>query len=204
MFRENIMPHRFVSSFFSIIESGEASLLTGVMEQIYGLGFGINLQNEFGETALIVAAKFGHLAVAEFFLENGADVRIASNNGYAAIHYAVENNHLAVVSALLEKDCEIVNDTSDQLNQWTPLHFAASNDNFEIAQKLILKGADIDRETKLGYKALALTNDEGVRTLLRSQQSSFGVRRVYSAGRLDDLSKELTNGARANLGHRSV
>lgn len=190
MFSTKKIPHRSVSSFFSIVESGNVSLLPDVMAKICEQGFDVNLRNEFGETALVVAAKSGHLAVAEFLLENGSDVRLASNNGYAAIHYAVENNYLAVVSALLNKDCEIVNDTSEQLNLWTPLHFAASNDNFEIAQELIVKGADVNRETNLGYKALVLTSDEGIRTLLQSQLTSFSVSGVYSVGRLDAQSKK--------------
>jgi len=54
-----------------------------------------------GQTALILAARNGHLVVVEALLRAGADPNHAMSDGRTALILAAEHGHLPVVEALL-------------------------------------------------------------------------------------------------------
>jgi len=53
----------------------------------------VNVQNNAGATALMIAAKYGHSFVVDLLLEKGADLRITNNYGVLASRFALAYDH---------------------------------------------------------------------------------------------------------------
>lgn len=49
----------------------------------------VNMQNDAGNTPLIVASDYGHSQIVKILLNNGADPNIENKNGWTAIDFAV-------------------------------------------------------------------------------------------------------------------
>lgn len=63
---------------------------------------GINMQDNYGNTALILAANKGYESIVEKLLEKGAEVSIANCCGDTALILAAHKGHESVVKKLLE------------------------------------------------------------------------------------------------------
>ncbi|KAL9570443.1 hypothetical protein ACKAV7_005451 [Fusarium commune] len=85
------------------------------------------------------ACEEGHLAIAAFLLDQGAQV------GVDDLVRCVGNGNIEVVKMLLEKGTDATVATKDRR---TPLHEASGNGNLEIAKMLLEKGADAGPASK--------------------------------------------------------
>jgi hypothetical protein len=63
-------------------------------------GVPVNEQNKQGLTALILAAKGGHVGVVELLLENGGDVRLKDYTGRDAMSWARDARQPALTRLL--------------------------------------------------------------------------------------------------------
>jgi len=64
-------------------------------------GADLSIRNQWGRTALHVAARRGHEGVARLLLERGADPRAATREGWSPLHVAYRSGHPRVVEVLL-------------------------------------------------------------------------------------------------------
>jgi Ankyrin repeats (3 copies)/2OG-Fe(II) oxygenase superfamily len=87
--------------FFVSVERGSLHFVRGCLES----GVDVNLVNEYGQTALYLAAWKGHLAVVELLLHFGADPSIVSNGGSTALSVASANGHVDIASAISSSSC---------------------------------------------------------------------------------------------------
>lgn len=55
-------------------------------------GINLNQQDEFGNTPLIQAAKYGRREVVQLLIAHGADVTAHNRSGWTALQYASYNN----------------------------------------------------------------------------------------------------------------
>lgn len=62
--------------------------------------FDIDERDKSGGTALIAAAKYGRLEIAELLLDLGADKLLVDETGYSALDYALENGFYEIVELL--------------------------------------------------------------------------------------------------------
>lgn len=61
---------------------------------------------------------YGHLKIAQFLVDKGANINLKDVNGLTALHYAVDSNILASVEFILMR----ISDVNVQDNQgWTPV-----------------------------------------------------------------------------------
>jgi ankyrin repeat protein len=74
----------------------------------------INIQDEYGVTALDWAARRGRLAIVEELIAAGAQLNIKNNYDYTALRRAAMNGHLKVVKALVTAGADI---DAGQINQ---------------------------------------------------------------------------------------
>ena len=59
-----------------------------------------NFQNHYGDSALILAAWYGHLDIAKLLLDVNADVDIANCDGNTALNCAAYRGHASMVELL--------------------------------------------------------------------------------------------------------
>jgi uncharacterized protein len=96
-----------------------------------------------------LAAFFGHRAIVEFLLKNGADVSLSARNAQkvTALHGAVARRDVEIVKMLLEADAD---PNARQERGFAPLHDAAANGNAALVELLLKHGARADAKADDG------------------------------------------------------
>jgi ankyrin repeat protein len=67
----------------------------------------VNAKDRYGQTALMLAARHGHAALAEFLITHGADLNVTAKYGLSALMLAVLNRHVAVVRVLTKAGADL-------------------------------------------------------------------------------------------------
>lgn len=105
---KNLVPH---------IPHSEMSMARFLIDK----GADVNLKNDYGRTALMLAAKYGQADMVELLLENGANVNAKDNNGRAALDYAYQSEHQQIASLIKEYrrhlNSQSVHPVDEQLSQ---------------------------------------------------------------------------------------
>jgi ankyrin repeat protein len=94
-----------------------------------------NPRTHTGLTPFHLAAKHGDLALLKLLLENGADINALSQTGYSGLHFAVMNDHHAIVNYLLTLTDIDVNASPNE--SMTPLCVAITENRPAIATSLL-------------------------------------------------------------------
>ncbi|XP_066146505.1 poly [ADP-ribose] polymerase tankyrase isoform X2 [Euwallacea fornicatus] len=120
-------------------------------------------------TPLHLAAGYNNVEVAEYLLENGADVNAQDKGGLIPLHNASSYGHLDI-AALLIKYNTVVNAT----DKWgfTPLHEAAQKGRTQLCALLFAHGADPFLKNQEGQAPVDLACADDVRCLLQDAMAS--------------------------------
>ena len=102
--------------------------------------------------------------MAEYLLENGADVNAQDKGGLIPLHNASSYGHLDI-AALLIRFSTVVNAT----DKWgfTPLHEAAQKGRTQLCALLLAHGADPTLKNQEGQNPLELASADDVKCLLQ-------------------------------------
>ncbi len=103
----------------------------------------INKRNKKGDTPLVVALREDSQILAEYLIDQGADVNLIGNNGDTPIYIATKNDNAILVKRLIENGANV-----DKRNAhgYVPLNIALERDNEVIARYLI------DNTTNTNYR----------------------------------------------------
>merc|ERR1719150_1844362 len=134
----------------------------------------INCRDSQGRnsTPLHLAAGYNNLEVADFLLENGADVNAQDKGGLIPLHNASSYGHLDI-AALLIRYHTVVNAT----DKWgfTPLHEAAQKGRTQLCALLLAHGADPTLKNQEGQTPLDLASADDVKCLLQDAMPTAAV-----------------------------
>lgn len=103
--------------------------------------------NRHQETALMMAALKGQLAIVKDIVQRGAEI---DRPGWSPLHYAASNGHLEIVRYLIEQGAHV---DAASPNHTTPLMMAARGGYIHIVKLLLDVDADIFLKNDLDLTA---------------------------------------------------
>jgi len=86
---------------------GVGCLPVEVSSELLAAGADVHARDEYGQTALILAAGNGHTATVERLLAAGADVNARDQNGQTALMFAEGRGHTEMVERLLAAGADV-------------------------------------------------------------------------------------------------
>jgi ankyrin repeat protein/WD40 repeat protein/tetratricopeptide (TPR) repeat protein len=113
----------------------------------------LELTNQYGEVPLAVAVCNGHVSIARYLIQAGANVNAVANYQNSILHYAVMSGLAEMVSLILKHI--VTADIRDEHN-YTPLHDAANRGLVEIINLLLDSGADIEARNENKHTPLLI------------------------------------------------
>ncbi len=114
-------------------------------------GVDVDLANDAGVTALMVAAGRGDLALARRLLDVGARVDATNARGGTALMYAAQGGNVRLLKLLLARGAE-AGTIAD--NGWTALTIAAAKGHVRMVRILLERGVDPNARDIYGWTAL--------------------------------------------------
>jgi ankyrin repeat protein len=113
---------------------------------------GVDVNAEWGGTALMSAAYYGNLDILKLLIERGANVHAVNKEGETALHYGARGLRpsIKIVGTLLGSGAQV---NAQDHNGRTALMNGL--DSREVTQSLLAQGADVRLRTKDGDTALA-------------------------------------------------
>jgi len=114
-------------------------------------GAKIDRQDEYGRTALLIAAESGHAQVVDELLDCGAEIDHQNEDGATALLLASWSGRNQVVHKLLDRGAQI---DGQNKNGWTALLAASCAGHTTAVRELLDRGADIRHQDGRGCTAL--------------------------------------------------
>ena len=98
--------------------------------------FETNALNDHGQTHLGIVAHCGQLFLAQFLIENGADVNQPNDEGKTPLHIAVKSNKLQMVRLLLDYGADLFANDNEYM---TAMHYAITYGLKDIVEMMFEK-----------------------------------------------------------------
>ena len=123
----------------------------------------VNARNNFGSTPLMRTCYNGHVNVATYLVEHGANIHLQDEDGNTCLHFAAKTGHVEVVSKLLAVGAKENQDYVNARNNFrsTPLMRTCSNGHMNVATYLVEHGANIHLQNKDGDTCLHCAAERG-------------------------------------------
>lgn len=139
-----------ISNFLAAAENGNTAKVAKSLSR----GIEINVTDEHGQTALMLAADQGHIDTVKVLLQHRPLLDLQNKLGATALMFASFNGHLEVVTELLKAGASV---NAKAKNGGTALMQATVKQNktaVQIINLLLDQKADINAQDQDGYTAL--------------------------------------------------
>lgn len=139
-------------------------------------GIDLEVKDERGWTALMIAAANGKEKLTQQLIHNGARLTSRDVNGFTPLHWAAFKGMTNIVELLLTKDVDI---DSQSKFKWTPLMQACTKNHLDVCKILLAAGANPDLVNSEGLSALNIATSKGYQEIVellapRSAKSGTG------------------------------
>ena len=129
------------------------------IRELIAEGASIDVQNKYGETALMNAAEYDRLEIVNVLIAAGADVNFQNRHGGTALMKASKNGYIDIVNALIEADANLNlqnrhGDTALMTAVEENVGDTEGNPYIEIINTLIAAGANVNLQNIRGDTAL--------------------------------------------------
>jgi ankyrin repeat protein len=116
-------------------------------------GLSITAVDSTGDTLLIEAVSKGHIAAAEWLIQQGVAVGTVNGKSGSALHYATltDTDDAATIELLLANGADVHKSSDSGL---TALRIAATQSHVECVKALITAGADVNTADSQGLTGL--------------------------------------------------
>ncbi len=140
------------------------------IKKLIDAGIDVNIQdNNWGDTALIRAASYGHTEIVQVLLAvPGIEVNIQDNSGDTALMGAAFGGHTEIVRVLLKAPDIDVNKQNSQGD--TALIIAAIWGRTDVVQLLLEAGADWTIKNKQGQTAFDSTANQEIKDMIDAKR----------------------------------
>jgi glycerophosphodiester phosphodiesterase len=135
---EKAAMRRNISQSSAVLALATKSNFVVIVKLLVDAGVDINWQDDQGETAMHVAARFGHAECARLLLEGTndqkADVELVENTfSWTPLHIASVDGHLQIAKLLVATGAEV---NKQDVSGWTAREHAALRGHMDIAEFL--------------------------------------------------------------------
>ena len=114
-------------------------------------GIDLEVKDERGWTALMIAAANGQEKLTELLIHSGARLAAKDVNGFTPLHWAAFKGMPNIVDLLLSKEVDV---DSQSKFKWTPLMQACTRGHLDVCSILVAAGANPDLTNSNGLTAL--------------------------------------------------
>ena len=123
----------------------------------------VNTRDNSGSTPLMRTCYHGHVNVATYLVERGANIHLQEKNGNTCLHFAAQGGHVEVVSKLLALGAKENQDYVNARNNsgTTPLMETCYNGHVNVVTYLVEHGANIHLQDKNGDTCLHCAAKKG-------------------------------------------
>ncbi|TVY26164.1 Glycerophosphocholine phosphodiesterase [Lachnellula hyalina] len=165
---------RDISKSSAVLALATKSNLTQIVKLLVDAGVDINWQDELGETALHIAARFGHEECARILLEGGdqkINIELAEKTfSWTPLHVACVDGHLSIVELLIIAGADL---RKLDASGWTAQEHAALRGHMDIAD-ILNEATDVSSSDSEDSSSTTASSPPKPTSLeaLRSAQSS--------------------------------
>jgi ankyrin repeat protein len=179
-----------------------------MVEILISRGANLDMQDNAGHTALIIASYIGRTDIVERLISAGADLNMQDNAGNTALILASDRGCTDIVERLISAGADLNKQNS---NNGTALVIAITQNKIDIAKELISAGADLNMQERHGNTALITASIKGkadiVETLIKTgadlnMQTNNGLTALMIAsniGKADIVEMIINAGADLNV-----
>jgi ankyrin repeat protein len=111
-------------------------------KRLIAAGADIKLKNNYGISAMLLAADIASTDMIQLLLKNGADANSANPDGETALHLVARANNLEAARLLVKAGAKV--DPREKLGEQTPLMWAVARRHPAMVEYLISQGADVN------------------------------------------------------------
>lgn len=115
---------------------------------------GLEIKDEFGRTSLLNAAFYNNIELLQWLIEKGAEIKAKDNNGYTALHFAIQEAHDDSVTLLLNHSADVdAKDINGNTPSWVCVMHWKGGGNFNNLKKMYEHNADFSIVNNAGRSA---------------------------------------------------
>ena len=180
-----------IPGLLSLACEGVSPSVKQVVTDLLDLGSNPNDRSAEGKTAMMVAAKRGHVAVVKMLIDHGADVSSTDTNRWSVIHYACQSGNEELLyllkGVITDWNARITAKVGDSwFYDATALHLAASLPGnalrFLLTNDLVTDVNTLTQDKETALWMAAFVGMSGNVSLLLENAADDTIRSCYSEG----------------------